>query len=285
MRLAAAILLVSLPSAAFAASGSVNFTFTGYEGPYAVVVGNADPLDPANYALAGAINGATPAFTGTTPDGFGNNNVLGTTALSGNLANFVYTNIPDGIPNAIGFTPASFDDIAVGEEFVLGTIAFTNGQWFSGDVANGFVVPAYFNFTLTTSSATPEFNQTISGRFVVTTNQVIPQDCSSAGGQQDQADFVSVESTANVGSLGSLRVFDQFCKAASATNFGTIDLIGRFGSLELVGLRDPGGSGFFVPGTGTGPIGGVPEPASWAMLIAGFGLIGAATRRRRGLAT
>jgi hypothetical protein len=28
---------------------------------------------------------------------------------------------------------------------------------------------------------------------------------------------------------------------------------------------------------------GVPEPASWAMLIAGFGLVGAANRRRRGV--
>ena len=31
----------------------------------------------------------------------------------------------------------------------------------------------------------------------------------------------------------------------------------------------------------TGGAGGVPEPASWAMLIAGFGLVGAAARRRR----
>ena len=29
------------------------------------------------------------------------------------------------------------------------------------------------------------------------------------------------------------------------------------------------------------PVGGVPEPASWAMLIAGFGMIGATLRRRR----
>jgi hypothetical protein len=33
-----------------------------------------------------------------------------------------------------------------------------------------------------------------------------------------------------------------------------------------------------------GPVGGVPEPASWAMLIAGFGLAGTAMRRRRALA-
>jgi hypothetical protein len=30
--------------------------------------------------------------------------------------------------------------------------------------------------------------------------------------------------------------------------------------------------------------GAVPEPASWAMLIAGFGLVGASARRRRALA-
>jgi hypothetical protein len=29
----------------------------------------------------------------------------------------------------------------------------------------------------------------------------------------------------------------------------------------------------------------IPEPASWALLIAGFGLTGAAMRRRRALAT
>jgi hypothetical protein len=37
-------------------------------------------------------------------------------------------------------------------------------------------------------------------------------------------------------------------------------------------------AGVFVDGN---PVGGIPEPSSWAMLIAGFGLVGAASRRHR----
>ena len=32
-------------------------------------------------------------------------------------------------------------------------------------------------------------------------------------------------------------------------------------------------------------VGAIPEPAAWAMLIAGFGLVGAVARRRRSLTT
>jgi hypothetical protein len=39
-----------------------------------------------------------------------------------------------------------------------------------------------------------------------------------------------------------------------------------------------------LPGTGTLIISDVPEPDSWALMIAGFGLLGAVVRRRRALA-
>ena len=48
------------------------------------------------------------------------------------------------------------------------------------------------------------------------------------------------------------------------------------GSFGVRILAEPGGGG------GGGP-GAIPEPASWAMLIAGFGLTGAMARRRRTL--
>ncbi|OYU34252.1 PEPxxWA-CTERM sorting domain-containing protein [Novosphingobium sp. PASSN1] len=48
-------------------------------------------------------------------------------------------------------------------------------------------------------------------------------------------------------------------------------------------------AGYSLPGAGLQVIGtaaaAVPEPASWALLIAGFGLTGAALRRHRALAT
>ncbi|WP_293900605.1 choice-of-anchor K domain-containing protein [Phenylobacterium sp.] len=43
------------------------------------------------------------------------------------------------------------------------------------------------------------------------------------------------------------------------------------------------GDGFLGHGVGSGA-GGVPEPAAWAMMLLGFGLAGAAMRRRRSLA-
>lgn len=42
---------------------------------------------------------------------------------------------------------------------------------------------------------------------------------------------------------------------------------------------------FAATPAGGGTFGSVPEPASWAMLIAGFGMVGAASRRRRTVVT
>lgn len=56
---------------------------------------------------------------------------------------------------------------------------------------------------------------------------------------------------------------------------------GPFGGPDAGGLGDDGRG----PGDERGPVGAaaVPEPATWAMMIAGFGMAGAILRRRRSL--
>jgi hypothetical protein len=51
------------------------------------------------------------------------------------------------------------------------------------------------------------------------------------------------------------------------------------------GMQVAVGNSFFLPATITGLAPAVPEPASWAMMISGFGLIGGAMRRQRTVKT
>ena len=60
---------------------------------------------------------------------------------------------------------------------------------------------------------------------------------------------------------------------------GVIQFKGTFTSLTLTTNNVENWSGLTI-----GAAGVVPEPASWAMLITGFGLVGAAARRRRTIA-
>lgn len=78
----------------------------------------------------------------------------------------------------------------------------------------------------------------------------------------------------NLCNAGSIGTFESIL-----CNFG--DTAGlSFGPLPD-GLSWTSQSGVFLSGIGNGGGGVVPEPATWAMLIIGFGLVGSTMRRRR----
>lgn len=68
-------------------------------------------------------------------------------------------------------------------------------------------------------------------------------------------------------------------------NFGPAPVSGASGNFEIYRFDYTTGQGEWadgaIDGTATYWVQGVPEPASWALMIAGFGLIGAAQRRQR----
>jgi PEP-CTERM motif len=76
--------------------------------------------------------------------------------------------------------------------------------------------------------------------------------------------------------LGTGVVYGQVTVSA-ATNLVTVKLNGA--GLSALNAAANAGTAFNVGGSLSTAV--VPEPASWAMLIAGFGLVGAAMRRRK----
>ena len=157
------------------------------------------------------------------------------------------------------------------------------------------------NFTLTTPAhitgfdVFADFNSGYAGQGVTIKVRA------DAGGSPASTNFITVQSTID-------SVSPAYPMKELTTRFGGFDL-GRgtwwFGvsgtgdelstilydsarpGQDLYGLQvddisaHPGASGYHIPfrviGTAAGAI---PEPASWALLIAGFGLTGAALRRR-----
>ena len=85
-----------------------------------------------------------------------------------------------------------------------------------------------------------------------------------------------------ISSLGVQATLNISCRGGDTCDFGHTGAF-RFGALPG-GLSYTSESGTFLTGLGGVVGGGVPEPATWAMMITGFGLIGMAMRRRRVLA-
>lgn len=92
------------------------------------------------------------------------------------------------------------------------------------------------------------------------------------------------------GQSGTWSVLDgtliKYITIKAANSFALYEISGagaNSGTFTTLGILNNGGQQPNVSHISfwTGPAGGIPEPATWAMMIAGFGLTGAAMRRRK----
>ena len=146
---------------------------------------------------------------------------------------------------------------------------------------------AQFAFSFTPSQAL--LGATFSGSGIFTTSDV----ATMVGGQTA---FAITSITGTVGgsaivaptaaSYGNYFTTGSYFLDGSGVNFSTasgrpISFFNQSNNnLYRINAQSPGAS-FYVTATSSA-VAAVPEPASWAMMIGGFGLTGAALRRRRG---
>lgn len=215
------------------------------------VVGNSGPPNNFDYFMSNTVT-----FTAPTP-----------------TIDFILTcsgfcpNPP--LVNTFQFTPGAAD-VVLHQEFQLGTFSFTNGGWFP---------QADIGFRLTSHSTEDPL---LDGHtFEGTLRLVVNQDLTLPFDPYEEADFFYVlEEPA----LGSARVFDLFRLPPGTTppgNVGPFAYDGKIGSLIPTGFRALNDNGFTSPSIQTGPLNPIPEPETYALLLAGLGLLGFMARRRK----
>lgn len=174
--------------------------------------------------------------------------------------------------NAISFTPGPAANVNVGDEFLIGTFAFTNGGWFGSiPVAGGtYTYPeSAFGFQILTHSTTPALDaHTFSGTLKLHITG------ESDGTPAGDADYFYIAERPDLGYVG---VYESWNTPPGGANSGTIELWGRIGS--LVPTRFANAQGLVL--ASELPAAPIPEPQTRALLLAGLGLTAWAARRRR----
>ena len=161
-------------------------------------------------------------------------------------------------------------DVVAGQDFSLGTFSFTNGQWYP---------QADVGFMLTTHSTDAALDgHTFAGFLHLVSTS--PED----GVPADEADYFYVTELNGqpVAGMNSARVYEPSIQPpGNPGNVGSFALMGHIDSLVPTGFVSLNGAGFTNASLDPALAQPVPEPETYSILLAGFGLLHAAMRRKK----
>lgn len=159
---------------------------------------------------------------------------------------------------------------------------------YGGTLLGAYPVPVSTSVVLGTDSVSdPDFLSLPTGSFVTVgfTDEIVLDGVGDdlfvgeTGGNGEQADIFVSSDFINFILLGTATD-----NALTGFDLADIGWVGQVKAVKIVGLDNLGASpGFDVTYIQAlpGAFQGVPEPATWALMIMGFGLAGSAVRRRR----
>ena len=168
-----------------------------------------------------------------------------------------------------------------------GTVSTNNAGWFD---SNGFHDSANQNYIVGTIDSFSFRNffvfQAAGGASSLTLNIAAPYTWEF--GDNTSLTYTLYDASPAIDSFqtytGATGIYDDlgtgtvYGSATYSSTPGVVSIVLNQAAIDAYNAAGDGGQAFAIGGALSA--GAVPEPASWAMLIAGFGLVGAAARRR-----
>jgi hypothetical protein len=164
----------------------------------------------------------------------------------------------------VGFGSSASADIIT---WTFDDVTFEDGGTVSGFFDYDTVTSAAANFDIDTTAGTvlPAFHYTTSNSFFFAANLISPNSLTWLNNAQDRYINLAFDGSLSTPGVVDLRLGDLS---------GGADTNGSWECDNCFDIRD------VASGSVTSPA-GVPEPAAWALMLVGFGGLGAVLRRRK----